>query len=183
MVMKKKKKKLTPVILGIDPGKDGGIVVLKRKKIIKKYRIPTINKKLVDLVELNKIINKYKNREAHIIIEDVHALFGSSAKATWEFGKVVGQIQGCVSASGIPYTLVAPKKWQNEMFQGVPLLKTTKTNQGKKVKANDNKAMALIATKRLFPSTSFIPKGCRKPHDGLVDAALIAEWGRRRIKF
>ena len=43
-----------------------------------------------------------------------------------------------------------------------------------------NKAYALAKAKELWPDEDFIPVGCRKPHDGIIDAALIAEFHRRK---
>jgi len=44
----------------------------------------------------------------------------------------------------------------------------------------DTKAMALVAVKRLFPHLKLtFGERATKPHDGLVDAVLMAEWARR----
>jgi len=45
------------------------------------------------------------------------------------------------------------------------------------------KAMSKSAAQRLFPKESFLKtKRCTVMHDGLTDAALIAEYIRRKIK-
>ena len=51
-----------------------------------------------------------------------------------------------------------------------------------KVPKGETKAYALAAAKCIWPDESFIPSGCRTPHDGIIDAVLIAEFLRRRAK-
>ena len=76
-------------------------------------------------------------------------------------------------ANDISYTLVPPKTWQKEMFLGIPAIQKAKSS------ANDTKAMALIAAKRLFPEDMLKTNPKNKPHDGIVDALLISEYACR----
>lgn len=62
----------------------------------------------------------------------------------------------------------ASTTWQKTILGKVP--------QGK------TKAYALAAAKCIWPDESFIPRGCSTPHDGIIDAVLIAEFLRRRAK-
>jgi hypothetical protein len=187
---------------GIDPGLDGAIVVFEITETTQEikniiiFKIPLIGK-IVDLNELSiffrEIQKKYTN--IHFVIEDVHAIFGSSAKGTFTFGRVVGQLEGILSALMIPYTAVQPKTWQSEMFQGVPEIR----KQGSKIlrlnkesgaietrirKGNrDTKKMAEVATKRLFPTVNIIKPRSRKKKvdEGVVDALLICEYCKRKF--
>jgi hypothetical protein len=168
------------MFVGIDPGKNGGIVHIS--KTINYYFIPKIGNE-VDVLELSRIIEKIKNSEScevHFFIEKVHAVFGSAAKATFNFGYVCGLIEGIVSFSKCPYTMIEPKVWQKEMFQGIPIIKKSGS------KRNDTKKMAEIAYKRLFPNIDFYitenENKSKKVHDGLVDALLIADYGRRILR-
>ncbi len=65
------------------------------------------------------------------------------------------------------------------MFQGVDqITKPSKTAGAKPIR--DTKAMALVAVKRLFPDLKLtFGERATKPHDGLIDAVLIAEYARR----
>ena len=66
------------------------------------------------------------------------------------------------------------KQWQKEMFLGVEEITIT----GKSTR--DTKAMALVAIKRIFPNLELtFGVKAKKPHDGLVDAVLMAEYARR----
>ena len=76
---------------------------------------------------------------------------------------------------GIPYIKVPAKEWQKEMFKGVDEI----TKPGKT--SRDTKAMALVAIKRLFPELKLtFNDRSTKPHDGLIDAVLIAEYSKRK---
>jgi hypothetical protein len=59
------------------------------------------------------------------------------------------------------------------MYVGV---QEAKKSNGKR----DTKAMALIACKRIFPDIDLtLTSRANKPHDGYIDAILMAEWGKR----
>lgn len=116
----------------------------------------------------------------HCVIEDVHAKFGSSAKATFSFGYVCGATEAMLIAHDIPYTKVNPKKWQKEMWEGIPVQK--KPSSSGKTMVNDTKLMSLMAAKRLFPEVDLRASNRSKiPHDGKVDSLLLAEYCRRKF--
>lgn len=168
---------------GIDPGKDGGIAFISADgKKVKYYGVPRIRNKAVDEPELTKILRLVKKRANHCVIEDVHSVFGSSAKSNFEFGDICGFLRSALVLMGVPFTKVQPKKWQAEMFEGVAMIK--KQKRGNKRLSTDTKAMAEIAAKRLFPKEEFLhhQAGSRayKAHDGVVDAVLLAEYCRRK---
>jgi len=168
--------------IGIDPGKGGAIVVaLKVGDEIQRlsYVIPLLGKQ-VDRQALNNILREYKGNECHVWIEDVHAIFNSSAKSTFSFGHVCGLLEMAVVANGYSYTLVQPKVWQKEMWQGIPEQRKPSTKEGKKGPI-DTKLMSLMACKRLFPNEDLTKSAkSKKDHDGIVDAMLLAEYGLRK---
>ena len=166
-------------IVGIDPGKNGGIVLITDEGI-RYWCIPKISKE-VDLRKLNKIFSMIPEN-CMIFIEKVHAIFGSSAKSTFEFGRVCGILEGMIVSRGFAYQMIEPKTWQREMFMGItPIYKP-----GKKRKMLETKKMAELAYRRLFPDLDlYVTENgntSKKVHDGLVDALLLAEFGRRKIK-
>ena len=183
------------IIVGIDPGKTGAMVALDEngKHICHSY-MPLIGNNL-DSRELLSWINAIpgsigdSDADIHIFIEDVHAIFGSSAGSTFAFGFICGGIQAVVATTYYPYTLVQPKIWQKVMYQGVPELRKPpakfKNKAGKECTRKGSlktKEMSLVAVKRLFPSVNLCrTTRCTKAHDGLVDALLIAEYGRRLL--
>ena len=165
--------------IGIDPGKQGGIVINYDGSVIKAHVMPVIGKEY-DLKSLFKILKDTSMFNCYCVLEDVHAIFGSAAGSTFDFGYGLGLIEGILTACEIPYTKVAPKAWQKKMFEGVPLI--TKPSSTKKTMVTDTKKMATIAAQRMFPT--FDLRGtekCRTPHSGVVDALLMCEYSRRNF--
>lgn len=172
---------MSKIFVGIDPGKDGAIVVLSESgTVLRKHTIPKIGKE-VDEAELANIFRGWIGGGVTVVLEDVHALFGSGAGATFAFGDICGFIRGLLVGYRVPFVKVQPKKWQSVMFEGVPeIIKPMK--EGQKRKIRDTKAMALIAAKRLFPDVDLrMSERAKNPHDGIVDALLMAEYARRKL--
>lgn len=129
--------------------------------------------------------------------EEIHAIFGSSASSTFEFGAADGTLEAFLkmlsisSENKFPIYTVQPKAWQSVAWKGVELVKgdpimdkgTKKqkvTKKGELRFKTDTKATSTAAAHALFPGVSFIPPRCRNEHDGLIDAALIAYWGIKK---
>lgn len=167
---------------GIDPGVNGALCLLSKDgDIIFRKSFPLLKNKKLDVFELKKMLTEFIPLCSHVCLEDVHAIFGSSAGATFNFGWCVGLFEGMLSSCNVPYTLVSPKDWQKEMWQGIDVIKNP-SKTGKKM-VNDTKATSLVAARRLFPNETFLnTEKCSKPHDGIVDAVLMAEYCRRKMK-
>jgi hypothetical protein len=166
------------VHIGIDPGKNGGIFFYEKGSYLFK-QIPLIGKEF-DVKALSDIFSEYSEYFCYAVIEDVHSIFGASAGATFDFGFGCGLLEGILVSHGIPYTKVQPKKWQAEMFEGIPLQQKP-SSTGKTVQ-KDTKRMAEMAAKRLFPSIDLrMSDKCKKSHDGKVDALLICEYCKRNF--
>lgn len=120
------------------------------------------------------------------VIEDVHAIYGSSSKATFNFGMQKGIMLALLEANSIPYALVAPKEWQKEMWDNKDLVVINEAYTNKKgrtiiKKKKNTKKTSENAAKRLFPDADFkrTPR-CTKNDDNKIDAMLMAEYGRRK---
>ena len=118
-------------------------------------------------------------------MEEVHALFGSSAKSTFSFGEINGVLKALLIANEIPYTLVQPKIWQNEIWANKDMVVSykTATRAGKEIKQKvvDTKATSINAARRLFPSIDMRRnERCKRIDDNKVDSLLLAEYGRRK---
>ena len=149
--------------LGIDPGAKGYLCLLD-----------TSDKSIefVSTTELPHLIYKWvmdkniPNPITAVGIEDVHAIFGTSAGSNFSFGFNVGVIRGIIAATGIGLNLVAPKAWQKAV--GVP---TTKATRGSK----SVKELVSEAALRLYPHASLYgPKGGLQ--DGKADSLMIAHY-------
>lgn len=165
--------------LGIDVGKNGSCVLVSKNHIFK-FVIPTIGN-VYDIKRLVEWLGSWSGYIKHCVIEDVHAIFGSAAKSTFEFGFGAGLLEGCLVSLNIPYTKIQPKVWQKEMFQGIPEIRKPNT-KGDKKGALETKQMALLAAKRIFPDVDLrATTRSKNPHDGIVDALLMAEYCRRKF--
>jgi hypothetical protein len=169
------------IYIGIDPGKNGYITIFYKEKFFF-YPIPLIGGEydVNTLSEVFKtsIFSNYSN--VYCVIEDVHAIFGASASSTFSFGFGIGLLEGILTTLKIPFTKVSPKKWQKQMFEGVPNM-TKPSSTGKTMKS-DTKGMALIAAKRIFPDIDLRDNDkCKKAHDGKVDSLLICEYAKRNF--
>lgn len=171
------------ISLGVDPGTTGFITLITHRGTLY-FPVPLIGK-TVDLLKLDEIFMniiglKSPIEDIHCVIEDVHAIFGSAAQSTFNFGHIVGALETFLVAYKIPFTKVQPKKWQKEMWQGVPIQK--KLSGTKKTMVNDTKLMSEIAAKRLFPNEDLRKTERSKISDhNKVDSLLIAEYCRRNF--
>lgn len=161
-------------IIGVDPGKKGFITTIDGESgEINHISIPCIGSEF-DFSGLSKIVlgisERYLPQDSIVVIEDVHALPRSAAGATFTFGGIVYAIRMAFTMLEFPVVLVTPKKWQKEMYEGIPV------NEDKKV-------MSVMAARRLFPKQSLLKTpSCKKPDNNLTDSLLIAEYGRRHYR-
>lgn len=167
--------------IGIDVGSKGFISMQKNGKW-EHYSIEDN-----DLYQLSEIMQRTRCEHERIVcvIEDVHALFGSSAKSTFAFGFNKGYLIGLLAANNIPYILVQPKEWQREMWGNTDMVVTYKevTIKGKKVtkKEINTKQTSINACKRLFPTIDLRKsERAKKIDDNKVDSILMSEYARRK---
>lgn len=168
---------MSKIWIGIDPGKDSFIAQINND-IVSFNRIPMIGTE-VDIRALNTIFWKIDNVNVHAVLEDVHSVFGSSAKSNWEFGKINGMLEALLVANSIPYSKIQPKAWQKQLWEGVAMQKTLGYTGKEKT---DTKKMSLLAAQRLFPNVDLRKSERAKlPDHNKVDALLLAEYCRRNF--
>lgn len=142
--------------MGIDPGAKGSLCILDtdNKKDILFLPTPCLKMQSKRLREI--IIAEHKKWPIHMAgIEDVHAIFGTSAGSNFKFGYNTGLITGIIESTNIGLDLVQPKVWQRAI--GAP----TRKKAGSSMKLK--KAIARIAL-RLYPDAKLFG-----PRDGLLD--------------
>jgi crossover junction endodeoxyribonuclease RuvC len=150
------------MIIGIDPGKSGGLAALNPDGGIR-WMIPmpviggTIDSsRLREWLSLNGTV---------CYIESGQAMPKQGVSSMFKFGHTCGLIEGFVAGCGHPYTMVRPHQWQRVMHAGLD-------------KSMHPKQRSLIVAQRLYPGADFrATVRCRKAHDGIVDALLIARFG------
>jgi hypothetical protein len=157
---------------GIDVGKKGAIAILnKNGDIIHKEVVPLVSKKELDFSRIKEISKIISDNCKHAAIENVKSIYGSSANSNFQFGRIFGNLEMLLHLSGVSVLYVKPKDWQKVIWSNLPTL------------SKNPKENSLNACKLLFPEENLLAtKRSSVPHDGLVDAILIAEYCRRFYK-
>ena len=158
--------------LGIDPGLRGALALLDdRSRCVWVSPMPTLSrggsKRDIDERALfDKLALAYEVSGAQLVahVEKVGAMPKQGVSSTFTFGAGWGLVRGMLCGLSIPYDLITPQAWKKVMLAGM------------------EKGSEAAVARRLWPTTCLIPPGCRVVHDGLVDAVLIAEAGRRLWK-
>lgn len=144
------------MVVGIDPGKKGGIVVLKLDGSLLSYRPMCEAYELAEYLRGRSILRCY--------VERSQSMPSQGSKSMFTYGTGYGKILGVLETLKVSYETIPPQRWQKVMIP--------------QASKGTTKKEALKKAKQLFPHENFILKGCRIAHDGIVDALLIAEYGR-----
>lgn len=166
------------LVIGVDPGLRGGIAILEaeghRPLLLEPMPIVKPSKKGRDQYDVGRITEIMRRAKTtgpcRAVVEKLHSLPPDIARggiANYNRGAAFWFFVGVFGALRIPLEPVLPRVWQRAMFAGTP--------------AGDTKQRSILAAQRLFPGVSLLPtERSRKPSDGLSDALLLAEYGRRR---
>ena len=153
------------IYIGIDPGKNGGIAVIWNKHTQDKDSVIIDVYKYSDddLLTSLKFISDLDD-ESKCVLEKVNAMPNQGVVSMFNFGMNFGFIQGVLKAYGIPYELVTPQKWKKEFS------------------CTSDKNTSIEVCKRLFPKVNLkATERCKKDHDGMAEALLLAEYCRRKL--
>ena len=147
--------------VGIDPGKSGAMAVIRRDETLRPTLVPYTG-------PLCYVSNFYGLAAygVRIVVERLFARPGklSSAKANFELGRCMGELETLLSMCGIPFQEVTPQAWQKEF--GI----------------SGDKQTHVDCAKRLFPGVSLKRSDkCVRDFDGFADALLMAEYARRHM--
>lgn len=178
------------VRMGIDIGSEGAWAVFVDDKL--SYgKIPDSDgelnmHQLTEVLSSNIIYESIDDCNFHVVIEYLHSVYGAGASSNFKFGVNNGLVIAMLQILQLPYTKVAPKKWQKIMWEGVMPVKKPdskkKNKDGTQKFETDTKATSLLAAKRLFPNESFLTtERSRVPDHNIVDAVLMAEYCRRHF--
>lgn len=167
--------------IGIDPGKEGFITIRNEDGTFRFIQLDGCDFHMIAL----ELMMLHETKDVFAIMEDVHSLYGSSAKSTFSFGEIKGLLKGMLIATGIPYQLVQPKVWQKEIWINQDMVFTYKKVVVKDVEQTrkdvNTKQTSINAAKRLFPDIDLRKsERCRNIDDNKVDSLLICEYARRK---
>lgn len=137
-------------VIGIDPGRSsGGIAHVRGPGDCEAWKMPAT------IPDMWALIKKLAPNSHLGILEKVNAMPKQGVSSTFKFGHSAGSLEALLVASGVPFVLVTPTKWQTALS----------------CRTKGNKNITKEAAQRLFPSI--------KMTHALADALLLAEYGRR----
>jgi hypothetical protein len=159
-------------VLGIDPGKQGGLAVLTMSgKVWNLTKMPETETDLWNWFQQAVPDNTV------VAIEKVHSMPGNRAGAMFTFGHGYGNLRMAIIARGLQFEAVPPPTWMKGLK--IPSRKKkTKTNKTEETKTQYKNRLRCRA-QELFPS--FGPRGFSITL-ATADALLIAEYYRRFLK-
>lgn len=152
--------------IGIDNGVSGAVAALNDNGL--QYAVLPIVKEFgrnwIDAPALQTLITALTDYNADAVVAYERPMGSQSAKAAKSMEASFAAIDTVCKLLELRRRPITPPTWQ-------------KTYWGK---VDDTKAEALRVAKGLWPDRSFVKsERSQKPHDGIVDACLIAEWCRR----
>ena len=161
------------MIVGVDNGISGGLCAISRcrGRIISKVVMPTLKrngKSEIDLMAVKEWVNELNTEPCFVIEEPLHHAKSSQAVRSMaiNFGKLLGACEMRMWEVN-PITV---REWQKEMLGTVPKGKT--------------KEAALGVASSLCPDEDWTKsERATIPHDGMIDAYLIAEYWRKKSAF
>lgn len=143
--------------LGIDPGQNGGLVLLSSYRVLKSSKMPVTERGIWDWLSDRRI-----DVQVMGVIEKVHSMPGQGVSSTFKFGVNYGLLRMALVGQRISFEGVTPQTWQKRL--GVPSRKPTESKTDFK---NRLKALA----QRLFPDEKVIL--------ATADALLLAYYCRK----
>lgn len=142
--------------VGVDPGQSGALAIIYDGGVI----VQTYDER-----EYALLLRTFKNSgyDTHTVVEHVGAMPKQGVSSTFKFGVNFGIVQGMMYALDIPFELVRPQKWKKEFS------------------CTSDKNTSIAVAQRMFPNVNLkrTPR-CTKPHDGVCEALLMAEYARRK---
>lgn len=131
--------------------------------------MPTIKegkRRAIDIPKLNEILCKDSIIQYHTVVVEDPGHHAPSAAGLRSMTYSYATILTILRVHQIRHHTVSARTWQKHFWTKQP-------------GEYDTKAEALKAATKIFPDQSWLKNSrCSKPHDGFVDAALIAEYGR-----
>lgn len=149
-------------IIGIDPGVTGGIAFYDGDWHVEPMpAIPAGKKRELDFAMIRRKLSGFSSGKVTVFIEKVSPVPKGSAMSAFTFGAGWGMLQGLCTGLVLPFQLIPAQTWQKTMTGGKGKSKFPK--------------ITILTAHRLFP---YLAETIRD-HDGMADALLIGEYGRR----
>jgi len=152
-------------ILGVDPGLSGALALIDdNKRTLEVFDMPLFelkrgkkNKREIDIHSLARCVKRFVPIDM-AFFEKVGAMPGQGVTGMFQFGRLVGIVEGILYANKVPIDYVSPRKWRSD-------LKVRQGKDGSRERAST-----------LMPSCAEI--WSRKKDVGRAEATLIAIHGK-----
>lgn len=145
--------------IGVDPGNNGGLALIKNDQAIEYERMPDIAG--IDTFFDNAVFAAKGDEIACIFEEHKGGGPQTNAHAHKSAGRYQGIIETLCCVHSVQMHMVTPQAWKKQLG------------------ANSDKQRSINLAERLFPKAKLLFPRCTKKHDGVAEALLIAEYGRR----
>lgn len=159
---------MSEIYIGIDNGISGAIAVLRGKQLDAWHRMPvqkTRKGNEIDALNVWAILKPYLEGKVPVTVLIEEPGGSKSAKAAASMAGSFHCLRTIMALNGVRWHRITPQSWQKPML---------------KCKKGDTKPAALALARQLWPAETWLAsKACRTPDNGGIDAALIAEHGRR----
>ena len=150
-------------VVGIDPGLKGGIAVLDPSGKLTVRPMPVRDSGAKEELDPDGLRAPFSTMDAvRVFVERVGPFPGASSSSSFTFGKVVGQTHTVLWSLGVTPVLVEPKAWQGKV----------------RGKVGRDKAGSIRWVRENYPGLAEVVG----TNDGMAEAVLIAEYGRRLLK-
>jgi crossover junction endodeoxyribonuclease RuvC len=101
------------MLIGIDPGISGAIVLMDAGQPVEWDLMPTLKTGKASRVNgaaLARIVQIGNPR--HVYLESVHSMPKQGVSSSFNFGHSLGVVEGLLQGLGVTYTLVTPQAWK-----------------------------------------------------------------------
>lgn len=154
------------MLLGIDPGKSGGLALIDEQgAYVAGIRMPILKHGKRDLVNTLDILKFLAENEGEhtkqIIIEQVNAMPGQGVTSMFNFGRHTGAVEGWALTWKLPVHWVTPQKWK------------------KHFNLSKDKRASLDCARLRFGAN---PTWDVLANDGIAEAALIALYHHNTLR-
>jgi Holliday junction resolvasome RuvABC endonuclease subunit len=162
------------MIIGIDPGADGGLAALSGSQA---WTVPMPGTPQLMALWLAAL------KPDCAWVERVHAFPGQGVSSCFTFGQAYGTILGVLAALGVPTHLVEPRAWKRSVLGNPdPVPANLDAKAAKAWARKAGKAQAVAYCLRRWPALSLkASERCKVHHDGMADALCIAAYGQARV--
>ena len=98
---------MTDFYIGVDPGQNGGVSVLKGRELYVLRSMPPTEQEIWELFD--------SLPHGRVVLEKVHSRPGMSSRAVFTFGVNYGFIRACLVACEFPFVERIPQKWMSAL--------------------------------------------------------------------